>query len=294
MDMNSPLMGKRRISHIRLVLIGHHQPGADTAAPVPAVEPAPRTFLQKLLRKTPPPTESETAAQALAARPRGAQAVLDAYEDGSLAADSPALNAALEAEGQKAMREVLAKAKFTTFFPYGGINGTHIYESPELPGVILKIYFRVLDRLGLPSGASRGYALAKAKLGGLFVDTAILEGVDLVIDGRRRRVPRALIQQRVETKNVKDWGGRANEVVDAMRLRGVEETDLGPRMGVYEAHLARNLGETPDGRMAHFDADFFKSRKNATVAGRRVPDPEPLRAAVRDAQRKRLDEMWAR
>lgn len=263
--------------------------------PAAASEDAPkRTMLQRLLRKTPPPSASETAAQVEAAKPRGARAVLDAYEDGSLAVEAPALNALLEEEGQRAMREVLSKAKFKIFFPYGGLTGTHIYVSDEMPGVILKIYYRLFDRLGLPSDASRGYALAKAKLGGLFVDTSILKGVELEINGRKRRVPWALIQQRVEVKNVKNWAERANAVVDAMNRRGVEETDLGPRMGVYEPHLARNLGEAPDGRLVHFDADFFKSRpKKATEAARRVPDPEPLRAAARAAQAKRLTELWS-
>ncbi|MDX6769434.1 MAG: hypothetical protein SF051_07870 [Elusimicrobiota bacterium] len=233
------------------------------------------------------------ATQADAARAAGADAVLAAYEDGSLAARAPELAAALDAAAEAALREQLAKLKFRTVFLYGGFTGTHIYESDELPGLILKIYKRPLDLLNLPSGASHGYALAKAKLGGLFAETSIVTDAVVEIDGRRGRYGRVLVQERAKTKNVANWAERAQATMDALERRGVRDTDTGPRRGMYEYYLSRNLGEAPDGSLVHFDADWFKSVRGATEPARRVPDPKPLRPAIRLAQRRALAGLWA-
>ncbi len=192
------------------------------------------------------------------------------------------------------MREQLAKTKFRAVFLYGGFTGTHIYESDEMPGFILKIC-RCGPRtlLGLPSGASHGYALAKAKLGGLFSETSIVTDAELQIDGRRARHGRVLIQERAKTKDVADWAKRAQATMDALERRGVRDTDTGPRRGMYEYYLSRNLGEAPDGSLVHFDADWFKAVRGATEPGRRVPDPKPLRPGIRRAQRQALAGLWS-
>ena len=222
--------------------------------------------------------------------------LIAAYQNGSLAKKgvAPDIVAGLQETALAVIREKLESARFKTEFVYG-IFPTMIYSSPDLPGVIVKYYSRSpAEGFRSKAAAWKGYNLAKERLGGLFADTALVENVTLDVNGRKKRFPWVIVQERINTKDIAGWRGKALDTLDALRLRGVRDKDVGPRVGGRPVEYSLNMGETQDGRFVHFDADFFVPTAKAREGIARVPDPEPLRSAVAQAQRKYLESLFRR
>lgn len=212
------------------------------------------------------------------------EALADAWQDGSLDAlgASPRQKALLDEAARKAVREVLAAAKFKVFYRYGIIGPTMMYEAPELPGVLVKtygspFYFKWLG------GAWKGYNLAKRRLGGYFAETSIVEDVEIFVDGKRRRIPWGLVQEKLKMEGLADYRSREIDVLNGMYARGVVDNDNRPR-GFEVIEATRNLGETAGGKLVHLDADFFAEHKDAVEGPKRVRDPPVIRDAIRAAQ----------
>ena len=227
-------------------------------------------------------SRAASPSQAVAAGELSDAALADAYENGTLAAAGASAQTSrlLTRAADQAVREKLGAAHFKVFYLYGGILGTKMYEAPELPGVILKAY---AAPFGWRGKAWRGYSLAKERLGGLFAETTIVEGIEILIEGKKRRLPWALVQEKVKVEEIADFGKRSYKVLLGMLKRGVRDNDR-RRPGIDPIDAARNLGEAPDGRFVHFDADFFAAEKSAEEGPKRVRDPPVLREAIREAQ----------
>ncbi|MFI5362948.1 MAG: hypothetical protein ACHQ49_13335 [Elusimicrobiota bacterium] len=209
------------------------------------------------------------------------ETLVDAYQDGLLDAYAYApRRKLLELAADRAVREKLGSARFKTFYLYGAILGTKMYEAPELPGVLLKVY---AAPFGWRGKAWRGYNLAKARLGGLFAETTIVENVEVEINGKKRVLPWALVQEKIKVEHIEGFGNRSYKVLAGMLKRGVRDNDQRQR-GIEQLEITRNLGETADGRFVHFDADFFAAEKSAEEGPKRVRDPPVLREAIREAQ----------
>lgn len=232
--------------------------------------------------------------QARRAAGPSAERLVEAYQDGRLEelGASAEQRRVLEAAADAAVRRALESANFKLTHLYGFFLGTRMYEAPELPGVLLKEYraLRVGGRsFYLKGDPRRGYPLAKQRLGGLFAETTVVEDVEITVDGRKRRIPWALVQQKVRMEGIKNYSAREYEVRLGMRRRGVVDIDPQRRMrNVEEIEHLRNLGEDGSGRLLHFDADLFHADEDTSEFGaephRRVPDPEPLREPIRQAQ----------
>lgn len=221
------------------------------------------------------------------AAPASHEVLVEAYQDGALDHVGAETKAVLHKAADRAVREKLGQAKFKTFYLYGGFFGTKMYEAPELPGVILKAYASPLDwlyqRMGWQSRAQKGYALAKERLGGYFAHTTIVDNVEVTINGRKKVLRWALVQEKVAVEGIENFGKRSYEVLVGMLKRGVRDNDSRPR-NIETVDVARNLGQAPDGRFVHFDADFFGAEKSAEEGPKRVRDPPVLREAIKDAQ----------
>ncbi len=208
-----------------------------------------------------------------------AEALVEAYQVGAVVA-SPKTQALLERSADRAVRARLAQGNFKVYLMIGGILGTRMYEAPELPGVLLKTY---AAPLGWKGKAWRGYNLAKARLGGLFTEITIVENLEVTINGKRKTLPWALVQEKVRVQGIDDFGKRSGQVLLGMSRRGVRDDDR-RRTWMDSMDVHRNFGEAPDGRFVHLDADMFVEGKEAAESPKRVRDPPVLREAIRAEQ----------
>jgi hypothetical protein len=234
--------------------------------------------------------QEEGATSVLAEPSSKNEALIEAYQDGRLdeLGVLPGRKQKLEAAAQEAIKEQLGKpgVEFKTWYVYG-VLGTRMYESPQMPGVLLKTYFSPLGpKL---SRALSGYTLAKERLGGLFAETSIVRDVEVSIDGKKKRLKWALVQEKVKVEDIADYRQRMNTVLWGMLRRGVRDNDK-RRPGLDQLDIHRNLGETNSGKLVHFDADFFSADSDPEEGPKRVRDPPVLRQAIAQAQRRVLEE----
>lgn len=259
------------------------------ASPAQAQTIAPEAQVSEGRHKFDGALEPEKSVATPVAAPSPA-ALVEAYQAGTLdqSGATEAQKQVMARAADRAIREKLKSANFKVFYLYGGFFGTKMYEAPELPGVLLKTYAR-LPLMG-NGRAWKGYQLAKERLGGLFAETTLAEGVEVTINGKKRVIKQALIQEKVRVENVEGYGRRSYDVLVKMLKRGVRDDDSRPR-NIEAVDQARNLGETADGRLVHFDADFFAKEKSAEEGPQRVRDPPVLREAIESAQIDALDRL---